>query len=108
MFRHSRSRAAFRIALLVLTLAPLIGGVSVAETRADAESAPVTPVDLNKADVEQLTGIPGIGPVTAARIVTWREENGPFRRVEDLLKVKGIGDTTFEKLRPYIKVGKTR
>ncbi len=52
--------------------------------------------------------VPGIGKVTADRIVKWRETNGPFRRIEDLIKVKGIGDKTFDKLRPYIKVSKSR
>ena len=108
MFGHSRSRVALGIALLALTLAPIIGGVPAADSRSSEESAPVAPVDLNQPDQEQLTAIPGIGPVTAERIVQWREENGPFRRVEDLMKVKGIGESTFEKLRPHIKVGKSR
>ena len=50
--------------------------------------------------------IPGIGEVTAQRIVEFREKHGPFGRVEDLLKVKGIGEKSFEKLRPYVKVAK--
>jgi competence protein ComEA len=44
----------------------------------------------------------------AKRIVAWREEHGPFRRVEDLIKVKGIGEKTFQKLRPYVTVESSR
>ena len=61
----------------------------------------VSPEDL-------FTTVPGIGEVTAARIVQWRDEHGPFRRAEDLMKVKGIGEKSFDKLRPYVKVGKSR
>ena len=63
-----------------------------------------TQVDINKASVEQLVTIPGVGEATARRIVAFREEHGPFRRVEDLMKVKGIGEKSLEKLRPYVKV----
>ncbi len=49
------------------------------------------PVDLNRADTSQLEALPGVGPATAAAIVGFREKNGPFRTVEDLLDVPGIG-----------------
>jgi competence protein ComEA len=65
-------------------------------------------VDLNSASADSLTTVPGIGPVMAERIVAWREAHGPFRRVEDLMKVKGVGEKTLDKLRPYVKVGKSR
>ena len=109
MRSHSRSRAILGIALMVLlamgTVVPL-QAASTAKARTQASSD--NPVDLNKANVESLATVPGIGKVTAERIVQWREANGPFRRVEDLMKVKGIGDKTFDKLRPYIKVSKSR
>ena len=73
-----------------------------------AEADDRTPVDINKATVEGLTAIPGIGKVMAQRIVAWREEHGPFRRVEDLMKIKGIGEKSFDKIRPYVKVSKSR
>ena len=41
----------------------------------------------------------------AERIVQFREEHGPFKRVEDLLKIKGIGEKSFQKIRPYVKIG---
>ncbi len=56
-------------------------------------------VDLNRDGADQLIRLPGIGPVRAASIVRWREENGPFTRVEDLKQVPGIGPATVERLR---------
>ena len=51
-----------------------------------------------------LDSLPGVGPVTAEAIVAWREENGPFRSVEDLLDVKGIGEATLADLRDRVSV----
>ena len=90
----------------------LLGAVSPTQVlglpKGGTESREIAPVDLNQATVEGLTVIPGVGEVTARRIVTWREQHGPFRRVEDLMKVKGIGEKSFEKLRPYVKVTKIK
>lgn len=61
-------------------------------------------LDLNRADQPALEELPGIGPVTAAAILDWRAENGPFRSVEDLLDVKGIGDATLADLRDHVVV----
>lgn len=63
------------------------------------------PLDLNTATVEQLDGLPGIGPVLAKRIVEFRQQHGPFAMVEDLVEVPGIGPRTLERLRPLIRVG---
>ncbi len=65
---------------------------------------PAKPLDLNTATVEELQKLPGIGPTTAKAIVRFREKSGPFRRVEDLLAVRGITKRKLEKLRPYITV----
>jgi comEA protein len=62
------------------------------------------PIDVNTASEEQLEVIPGIGPAMAQRIIAWREENGRFESVEDLLNIRGIGVKTLEKLRPYVVV----
>jgi competence protein ComEA len=62
------------------------------------------PVDLNTATAEQLDALPGIGPATARAIVTHRQANGPFRSVEDLLDVKGIGPAKLEQFRSLVTV----
>lgn len=59
-------------------------------------------IDLNRATVEQLDTLPGVGPVTAEAIVAWREEHGRFSSVDDLLDVKGIGDATLAELRDLV------
>jgi competence protein ComEA len=59
-------------------------------------------VNLNTATAEDLTSLPGIGPSYAKRIVEYREKNGPFKRVEDLLNVQGIGEKTLEKIRDRV------
>ncbi len=63
-------------------------------------------IDINKADVEQLAALPGVGETIARRIIAFREQHGPFQRVDDLLKVKGIGEKSLAKLRPSVTVGK--
>ncbi len=60
------------------------------------------PVNLNKASVQELRGIRGIGPAMAQRIVDYRSKFGKFERVEDLTKVPGIGSSKFEKMRSQI------
>lgn len=62
------------------------------------------PLDLNRATVEELEELPGIGPVLAARIVAFREENGPFASVEDLCQVPGIGPETLDALQGLVTV----
>ena len=69
-----------------------------------ASSSPAWPVDLNTADLEQLDTLPGVGPVTAQAILDYREENGPFQSVDDLVNVYGIGEKTVENLREYVVV----
>ncbi|PWH17569.1 MAG: hypothetical protein DDG60_01745 [Anaerolineae bacterium] len=59
-------------------------------------------ININTADAALLETIPGIGPTIANRIVSYREANGPFQKVDDLLKVPGIGPNTLEKIRPYV------
>lgn len=61
-------------------------------------------LDLNTATVEQLESLPGVGPVTAQRILTWRQTNGGFTRVEELQEVDGIGPKTYAQLAPLVHV----
>ena len=61
-------------------------------------------IDINRAEPWLLQALPGIGEVLAQRIVDYRSENGPFRRIEDLLKASGIGPATFENIKDYITV----
>ncbi|GAB3271267.1 helix-hairpin-helix domain-containing protein [Microbacterium lacusdiani] len=62
-------------------------------------------IDLNAADAAALEELPRIGPALAQRIIEWRDANGRFTSVEDLLAVPGIGDRMLETLRPHVRVG---
>lgn len=79
-----------------------------AETEAPKTSAggtaESTKVDINTADESALTTIPGIGPSKARSIIAYREENGPFKKTEDITNVSGIGDATFQKIKDSITV----
>ncbi len=61
-------------------------------------------VDINLGDSAALQELPGIGPAMALRIIEYREKNGPFERVEDLMEVKGIGEKRFLNLKDLIIV----
>ena len=66
------------------------------------------PLNLNAATEAQLEALPGIGPATATRIVEYRKKNGGFKKVEDLMNVKGIGEKSFLKLKALITVAPSR
>ena len=61
-------------------------------------------ININTASVQELTSLPGIGETKANNIVSYRNENGYFKTIEDLKNVSGIGDATFEQLKDYITV----
>lgn len=64
-------------------------------------------VNVNTASLEQLQLLPRVGPSVAQRIVDHREKNGAFKNLEDLMLVRGIGEATFEQLKPYIALSGT-
>jgi competence protein ComEA len=70
----------------------------------EGEKQPPQKIDINRAEPWLLEALPGIGETRAQAIVDYRNKNGPFRRIEDLLQVKGIGEGTFEKIRDYVTV----
>jgi competence protein ComEA len=88
-------------AALVATLIVICALVVVA---AQKKQPPAHPLDLNAANVKELQQVPGIGPKTAQAIADFRHKSGPFRRVEDLLAIKGISQRKLDKMRPYVKV----
>jgi competence protein ComEA len=61
-------------------------------------------VNINTASVDELMLLPRIGPSVAERIVDFREQNGRFKTAEDLLLVRGVGEKTFELIRPHVAV----
>src|SRR5262245_44240224 len=61
-------------------------------------------VNVNSADAFQLALLPRVGPSVAQRIIDYRKQNGPFKKVEDLMLVRGIGEKTFLLIKPYVAV----
>ncbi len=94
MIHRNRSAVLCALVLALVTIAPSFAAEGV--------------VNINDADLEQLALLPRVGETVGQRIVDYREENGGFKDVEELLLVQGIGDKTFELLAPYVVVsGKT-
>ena len=73
---------------------------------ASANASADAPIDINTASAEELTGLKGIGPAKAECIVSYRNENGRFESIEDIMNVPGIKTATFEKIRDHITVNK--
>jgi competence protein ComEA len=74
-------------------------------SRAAAKPAVSGPININVASASDLEALPGIGAKTAARIVEYRQKNGPFKKVEELMNVRGVGEKNFLKLKPQLTVG---
>jgi competence protein ComEA len=101
-----------RFALPILALAALIAlqpSDLSAQTKppsaAAKQPAPAGPININTASATELDALPGVGAKTAALIVEYRQKNGPFKKVEELMNVRGIGEKNFLKLKPLLTVG---
>jgi competence protein ComEA len=92
----------FVAAVLAFTFAALVApGLASAASKPE----PTARVNVNTASVEQLTTLPGVGPMLAARIVEHRQKSGAFRSTQELMSVKGIGEKNFAKIEQWLTVG---
>jgi competence protein ComEA len=96
-----------RIALVVITVLSLGTVAAFAQESGKAQSG-TQMINLNSATVPQLETLPGIGRSTAEKIVEYRQKNGGFKKIEDLMNVQGIGEKSFLKLKPLVTVGTAR
>jgi competence protein ComEA len=96
------------VLLLLFAAVPALAEQSAAPSQATPPPAAKAPlqgtVNINTADTTQLTLLPGIGPKAADSIIEYRKSAGDFTSIDDLVKVKGIGPKTMEKLRPYLSL----
>lgn len=81
------------------------GGTASASGGAGAGGGSSERLDLNVATAAQLNALPGVGPVTAQSIVSWRDRHERFTQVEELMEIDGIGPKTFQRLEPLVRVG---
>jgi competence ComEA-like helix-hairpin-helix protein len=96
IFASTLSRVAALVATLLLVLS-----FAIAQAQ---KQPPAKPIDLNVANAKELQELPGVGPVTAQRIIDMRQKSGRFHRVEDLLAVRGISQKKLDAMRPYVTV----
>ena len=97
---------------MVLATAVILGALSTPASLAQdkakpapkAAAASAAVVNLNSATQAQLETLPGVGAATAKRIIEYRQKSGSFKKIEELMNVKGIGEKAFLKLKPYITV----
>jgi competence protein ComEA len=102
-----RVRHGSMLIALLLAAAALAAPQAFAAQRPAAPAASAEKININTASADELVGLPGIGPAYAQRIVEYREKNGPFKRLEDLLNVRGIGEKTFARIRDRLTLGKS-
>ena len=95
------------LSLIVVSLLCVLPSVVVADQAKSAPRAAAKPpstaiVNLNTASASDFEGLPGIGAKMAARIVEYRQKNGPFKKIEELMNVQGVGEKNFLKLKPQL------
>jgi comEA protein len=93
------------VAMFVLLATMGVGAESQGKASSTKAAAAITtPININTATAVQLEALPGIGPRTAQAIIDHRQKNGGFKKIEELMNVKGIGEKSFLKLKPMVTV----
>jgi competence protein ComEA len=90
---------------LIAAFGTVVGAQGRAATTAAAKAVVPSVLNINTASAAELDTLPGIGAKTAALIVEYRQKNGPFKKVEELMNVRGIGEKNFLKLKPLLSIG---
>lgn len=98
MLRHSAVPRVFLSLCVLLSLS--------AASNSTKKKPPAKPVNINTATSEELQQVPGIGPATAQKIQQMRKSYGPFKSVDDLLAIRGLGQKRLDKMRKYLTAGK--
>jgi competence protein ComEA len=102
MFRTFLSIAA--LSVLALSYTPEAAAQTKAPARSATKPAVTSIVNINTASAGELETLPGVGARTAALIVEYRQKNGPFKKVEELMNIRGVGEKNFLKLKAQITV----
>jgi comEA protein len=90
-----------RFSLLFLAVCLVVSALSAA-----TKKPPLKPININNASSDELQQVPGIGPVTADKILQMRKSYGAFKSVDDLVAIRGIGKKRLDKMRKYLTVSK--
>lgn len=97
-------RNAARTLALALGLVALLASATSAPAAEEAAAPAKKTVNVNQASADELARLPRIGPSLAGKIVAHRAQHGPFKRAEDLMEVKGVGEKMFALIKPYVAV----
>jgi competence protein ComEA len=103
MFARNAART-FALALGLVAILASAASASAADNAAASPAPAKKTVNVNTASADELARLPRVGPSLAGKIVAHRQQHGPFKRVEDLMEVKGIGEKMFTVLKPYVSV----
>jgi len=106
---HLFLAAAALVAVMATCSVPTVSaqdGKGSAKSSKPAASSQI--VNINSASAADFEALPGIGPKLAARIVDYRQKNGPFKKIEDLMNVQGLGEKNFLKLKPQLTLGSAK
>ena len=99
------------VAAVVIALGAAAAPDAIAQSKTGSSSAAKPAVagtiNINTASAADLQRLPGIGAKTASRVIEYRQKNGPFKKVEELMNVRGVGEKSFLKLKGQISVGGT-
>ena len=97
-------RTLLATATLLVSLVTSAPAAVLAHTQESKPQSVATPLNLNTATQSDLEKLPGVGPATAKQIIEYRQKNNGFKKVEELMNIKGIGEKSFLKLKPLVTI----
>ena len=108
MIRSLVSVLAFVLCVAAVAVPTAASQEGKAPAKPSRGAAPSQIVNVNTASAADFEALPGIGPKLAARIIDYRQKNGPFKKLEDLMNVQGLGEKNFLKLKPQLTLSSTK